>query len=160
LIAVLARAFYARQDTFTPVAAAILAVAINSTLAIILVGPLDLRGLALAIAVAAWVEAVLLVFLLARRLPGFGIGGLLRVGIEAAIATAPAAAAAIGLMNAIVGVIGSSPGRLALVAEGVAVAVVFGLVFVVVSVALRIPELPTIVGVMADLLRRGAVRRS
>jgi hypothetical protein len=98
--------------------------------------------------------------LLARRLPGFGIGGLVRVGIEAAIASAPAAAAAIGVMNAIAGVIGSSPGRLALVAEGVAVAVVFGLVFVVVSVALRIPELPTIVGVMADLLRRGAVRRS
>jgi putative peptidoglycan lipid II flippase len=160
LIAVLARAFYARQDTFTPVAAAILAVAINATLAIILVRPLELPGLALAIAIAAWVEAVVLVVLLARRSPGFGIDGLVRVGIEAVIASGVAAIAAIAAMNAVVGVIGSSPGRLALVGEGVAVAIVFGVVFVAVSAALRIPELPTIVGVMADLLRRGAVRRS
>ena len=160
LIALLARAFYARQDTFTPVAAAVLAVAINSTLAIVLVGPLDLAGLALAIAVAAWVEAVALVLLLGRRLPGFRIAGLVRVGIEAAIASAVATVAALGVMNAIVGVIGSSPGRLALVGEGVAVAIVFGLLYIALSVALRIPELPTIVGVMADLLRRGAVRRS
>ena len=57
LIAVLARAFYARQDTVTPVVAAVGAVAINTTLAVILVGPLGLGGLALAIAIAAWVEA-------------------------------------------------------------------------------------------------------
>ena len=44
LIAVLARAFYARQDTRTPVAAAILAVVVNTTLAVVLVGPLGLPG--------------------------------------------------------------------------------------------------------------------
>ncbi len=56
LIAVLARTFYAQQDTRTPVAAAILAVVINTTLAVVLIDPLGLAGLALAIAIAAWVE--------------------------------------------------------------------------------------------------------
>ena len=80
LIAVLARAFYARQDTLTPVLAAVAAVALNSSLAIVLVGPLGLSGIALAIAVAAWMEAVLLLVVLRRRLPapaasGSGPGG-------------------------------------------------------------------------------------
>jgi putative peptidoglycan lipid II flippase len=160
LIAILARAFYARQDTVTPVVAAIVAVGINSTLAGVLVGPLGLPGLALAIAIAAWIEAVALIALIARRLPGFAVPGLLRVGIEAAVASGVALAAGALTMNAIAGSIGTSPGRLALVAEGVAVAAVFSGVFLVVSVALRIPELPTIVGVMADLVRRGDARRS
>ena len=57
LIAVLARAFYALQDTRTPVAVAIMAVVINTTLAIQLVEPYGLPGMALAIALAAWLEA-------------------------------------------------------------------------------------------------------
>jgi putative peptidoglycan lipid II flippase len=160
LIAVLARAFYARQDTVTPVGAAILAVVINSTLANVFVGPFGLAGLGLAIAIAAWIEAGVLVALLARRTPGFGVAGIARVGIEAALAAALAGAAAVVVMNAIAGVIGGSPGRLALVAEGTAVAAGFGAVYLVASLALRIPELPTIVAVMADLVRRGAARRS
>ena len=40
----LARAFYARQDTLTPVLAAILAVVVNTSLAVVLVGPLRPAG--------------------------------------------------------------------------------------------------------------------
>ncbi len=49
VIAILARSFYAGRDTATPVIAAILAVAINVTLAIALAGPLGLPGIGLAI---------------------------------------------------------------------------------------------------------------
>lgn len=160
LIAVLARAFYARQDTRTPVAAAILAVAINTTLAVLLVGPLGLSGIALAIAIAAWVEAVVLFALLERLLPGFGLAGLLRVAVEAGLGMIVATAVGLGVSAGIDGVIGAAPGRLALVAEGIAVTVAFGVAYLAVSLALRIPELPTIVGVMTDLLRRGAGRRT
>jgi putative peptidoglycan lipid II flippase len=160
LIAVLARAFYARQDTRTPVAASILAVVINTTLAVILVGPLGLPGIALAIAIAVWVEAVVLFALLERLLPGFGLAGLARVAVESALGTIVATAVGLGVIGAIEGVIGQAPGRLALVAEGIAVTGAFGIVYLAVSVVLRIPELPTIVGVMTDLLRRGAERRS
>ncbi len=159
LIAILARAFYARQDTRTPVAAAILAVVINSSLAFAFVGPLGLPGLALAIATAAWVEAVVLVWLLKRRLDGLDVVALLRVGAEAALGTAVAAAVALFAMSSIEARIGRTPGRIALTAEGIAVAAIFALAYLGVSLALRIPELPTIVGVMVDLVRRGAGRR-
>jgi putative peptidoglycan lipid II flippase len=160
LIAIVARAFYARQDTVTPVVAAVVAVVINSTLAALFVGPLGLPGLALGIAVAAWIEAVALLALLARRMPGFGVPGLIRVGAESAAASAAAGVVAVFAVNAIDAAIGLTPGRLALVAEGAAVSAIFGAVYLVASLALRIPELPTIVAVMADLVRRGAVRRS
>jgi putative peptidoglycan lipid II flippase len=159
LIAILARAFYARQDTRTPVAAAILAVIINSSLAFAFVGPLGLPGLALAIAIAAWVEAIVLVWLLKRRLAGLDVVALIRVGAEAALGTAVAAAVALFAMSSIEATIGRTPGRLALTAEGIAVAAIFALAYLGVSLALRIPELPTIVGVMVDLVRRGTGRR-
>ena len=79
LIAVLARAFYARQDTITPVVAAVAAVAINCTLAVILVSPFGLPGIAVAIAIAAWIEAIALLAILYRRLPHFELSGLGRV---------------------------------------------------------------------------------
>ena len=47
LIAILARAFYAGRDTTTPVIAAVLAVAINTIVAVATVGSLGLRGVAL-----------------------------------------------------------------------------------------------------------------
>jgi putative peptidoglycan lipid II flippase len=154
LIAVLARAFYARQDTRTPVAAAILAVVLNTTLAVVLVQPLALGGLALAIAVAAWTEAVLLLVLLARRVPLLGLGDVVRVGLESALGTLVAGAVGLLVARAIDGLIGPDPNVAGLVAQGALVGVAFGVVYLGLSLVLRIPELPTIVGVVQDLLRR------
>jgi putative peptidoglycan lipid II flippase len=154
LIAVLARAFYARQDTATPVVAAVGAVAINSTLAVILVGPLGLTGLALAIAIAAWVEAIALIVVLRRRLPSFPLSGMGRVALEALGASLVAGAVAFLVVQGIAGWLGSAPSWIALVGEVTVAGIAFGLVYAAISVALRIPELPTIVGVMADVLRR------
>jgi integral membrane protein MviN len=154
MIAVLARAFYARQDTVTPVAAGIGAVAVNCTLAVILFKPLGLPGIALAIAIAAWMEAVVLLAILHHRLPHFELSGLARVGLEAIAGSVIAGAAALGVLGAVVGILGSDPGRLILVVEVGVVSLVFGIVYAVLSVALRIPELPSIVGVMADVLHR------
>jgi putative peptidoglycan lipid II flippase len=154
MIALLARAFYARQDTRTPVVAAIVAVVVNSTLAVLLVGPLGLSGIALAIALAAWLEAIVLLILLTRRLQTLGLGDVVRVGLEAALGTVVAGAVALLALYTIDGYIGPSPGWLGLVAQSVVVSVVFGVVYLVLSLALRIPELPSIISVMTDLLRR------
>jgi len=156
LIAVLARAFYARQDTVTPVVAAIAAVAINSTLAFILIGPLGLPGLALAIAIAAWIEALALLAILYRRLPHFELRGLARVGAEALAGSAAAGGVAFFADRAARDVLGAEPGRLILVVEVAVVGLAFGLVYAAVSLALRIPELPSIVAVMVDVIRRPA----
>jgi putative peptidoglycan lipid II flippase len=154
MIAVLARAFYARQDTATPVAAAVGAVAINCTLAVVLVGPLGLPGIALAIAIAAWVEAGVLLAILYRRLPHFELRGLARVGVESIAGSVVAGGAAYLVIGLIGNAIGADPGRLLLAVQVLVVSVVFAAVYARLSVALRIPELPSIVEVMADVLRR------
>ena len=80
LIAVLARAFYARQDTLTPVLAALVAVAVDIAFAVVLVGPYGVVGLAAAIAIGAWVETLLLAVILHRRVAGLALGSVVRSG--------------------------------------------------------------------------------
>ncbi len=156
LIAVLARGFYARQDTVTPVAAAVGAVAVNSTLAAILVGPYGLPGIAVAIAIAAWLEAAVLLAILRHRLPHFELRGLGRVAVEAVVGGVVAGAAGVAVMGGVVGILGGAPGRLLSIVEVAIVSLTFAVVYAAVSLALRIPELPSIVGVMADVFRRPA----
>lgn len=154
LIAVLARAFYAGKDTLTPVIAAFIAVAINVGLGIALVGRMGLGALSLAIAIAAWIECLFLLVVLRRRYPTLDLRGIGRAFVEAAVASAAAGGAALGAFALLEGAVAGLPEKAAqallLVLPGAA-----GLAaFLAVSVALRIPELPTIVAVMADLVRR------
>jgi putative peptidoglycan lipid II flippase len=99
LIGVSARAFYAKQDTKTPVIAAILAVVINTTLGVALVGPLGLPALGLAIAVAAWAEALLLLVVLKRREPQLDLAGIASVGLRSLIGSAVAAGVALVMLQ-------------------------------------------------------------
>ncbi|HEY3524490.1 MAG TPA: murein biosynthesis integral membrane protein MurJ [Candidatus Limnocylindrales bacterium] len=154
LIAVLARAFYARQDTRTPVAAAILAVVVNVSLAVVLVGSMGVAGLALAIAIGAWVEALLLIVVLKGNLPPLDLGSLVRVVLESGLGSLVAGAVALGLVYFLDGWIGPRPTWPLLVLQSAVAAAAGGLAFLAVAVALRIPELPTIVGLMVDLVRR------
>jgi putative peptidoglycan lipid II flippase len=154
LIAVLARAFYARQDTRTPVAAAILAVVVNVSLAVVLVGPMGVAGLAFAIAIGAWVEALVLLGMLRARLPRLELGSLVRVSLEAGLGSLVAGAVALGIVYGLDTWIGARPAWPLLVAQTAVAATAGGLAFLLVAVALRIPELPTIVGLMVDLVRR------
>jgi putative peptidoglycan lipid II flippase len=68
VVHVLARAFYAMQDTWTPVAWAVVAVVVNIVLMLALVDPYQVEGLALALSVSATVEVVGLLIALRRRL--------------------------------------------------------------------------------------------
>ena len=88
LIKVLAPGFYARQDTKTPVRIGIIAMLVNIVLSLVLVFPLKHAGLALAISLAAFVNAALLYRRLRthnvyRPLPGWG-AFLLRVALATA----------------------------------------------------------------------------
>lgn len=71
LIKILAPAFFARQDTRTPVRIAIWAMSLNMVFNLILIWPLAHVGLALATAMSAWVNAGMLAWRLWReqRLP-------------------------------------------------------------------------------------------
>lgn len=67
LIKVLVAGFYAREDMVTPVRVAAVALLLNIVLNIILKGPLAHAGLALATAIAATVNAIVLGILLVKR---------------------------------------------------------------------------------------------
>ena len=67
LIKALTPGFYAREDTKTPVKIAVAAVAVNIVLAVSLMQVLDHVGIALATALAAWMNAGLLGLILIRR---------------------------------------------------------------------------------------------
>lgn len=71
LIKILAPAFFARQDTRTPVRIAIWAMSLNMLFNLLLIVPLAHVGLALATALSSWVNAGMLAWTLARerRLP-------------------------------------------------------------------------------------------
>ncbi len=70
VVHVLARAFYAMQDTRTPVTWAIVAVGVNVPLMILLVGPMGVEGLALALSISALIEVTGLLWSLRTRLEG------------------------------------------------------------------------------------------
>jgi len=151
-IGVLARAFYARQDTRTPVLAAILAVVINISIGVALVGRVGLPALGLAIAAGAWAEAILLLVVLRRREPGLDVRGILSVGARAIIAAAAAAIVAL-----VIGPWGLAPvadGKLAGLAVAALATLAAGAMYLAIALALRIPELPSMISIVIDLVRR------
>jgi putative peptidoglycan lipid II flippase len=152
-LSVLARAFYARQDTTTPVAAAILTVVVNSGLAIILAGPFGLAGIAASFTIAAWLEALVLLAALHRRLPSLDLGGMARLtgaAIAATVLGALLAAGALALFDSS-GVLGT--GKLASLGMSVVGTGVFGVVYIGVAALLRIPELPLLATSLTRLFR-------
>ena len=84
---IIVRAFYAVQNTLTPVVVGIGAMLLNIGLSFLLVGGLSFGGLALANSLATTLEMLILLFLLRRRLHGIHgpaiLATLLRSGIAA-----------------------------------------------------------------------------
>jgi putative peptidoglycan lipid II flippase len=156
MIAVLARAFYATQDTRTPVAAGIVSVVFNTSLAFLfsVVGSLGLPGIGLAIAIGAWIEAAILIVLLRRRTPELAFRPIALVAARSLGATVAASGIAFAVQAGLTLIGNPEPSWLALVVRMVVVAGIGIATYAALAVALRIPELPSIVGVMADLLRR------
>jgi putative peptidoglycan lipid II flippase len=104
VVHVLARAFYAMQDTRTPVAWAVVAVVVNIVLMLALVDPYGVEGLALALSVSATVEVMGLLIALRRRL-GRLDGRLLASSLlRSAAATLVAGAVMFGVLGGLAAV--------------------------------------------------------
>lgn len=99
LIKILAPAFFAHQDTKTPVRIAVWAMSLNMVFNLILIWPLAHVGLALATALSAWVNAGLLALTLRRegRFPETGLW--LASTVRAALASGLMVLALLGLMG-------------------------------------------------------------
>ncbi|HEX2844104.1 MAG TPA: lipid II flippase MurJ, partial [Candidatus Limnocylindria bacterium] len=156
IVHVLARTFYAMQDTKTPVKWAIVAVAINVPLMAWLVGPMGIEGLALAMSIAAVIEVLGLLWSLHRRIESVEEAAIVRSLGRAAVAGVAAALFMLGGLTLVEGslggfldnVVGRLLALLVLSAAG-------GAVYLVVAAALRAPELAQ----LRDLLRRRTTRR-
>ncbi len=151
IVHVLARTFYAMQDTKTPVKWAIVAVAINVPLMAWLVGPMGIEGLALAMSIAAVIEVLGLLWSLHRRIESVEEAAILRSLGRAAVAGVAAALFMLGGLTLIEGslggfldnIVGRLLALLVLSAAG-------GAVYLVIAAALRAPELAQ----LRDILRR------
>jgi len=97
LVKVLAPAFFARHDTKTPVKVAIVSLATNLVLTLILMQFLAHVGVAIALSAAGWLQAVILMVLLGRR-GDFRFDARARANLPRIVAaTAGMAAVLIGL---------------------------------------------------------------
>ncbi|MEX0626655.1 MAG: murein biosynthesis integral membrane protein MurJ [Chloroflexota bacterium] len=100
VVHVLTRAFYAMQETRVPVLWAIVAVAINVPLMVILSGPMGVEGLALALSISASLEVIGLAWALRRRIDSIDEGTILRSTLRSATAAVVAGAVMLGGLTA------------------------------------------------------------
>ena len=157
VVHVLTRTFYAMQDTRTPVAWAVVAVAINVPLMAMLVGPMGVEGLALALSISAVLEVLGLLWSLRRRIDSLEEGAIARSVGRAALAGTVAALFLIGALTVVSGslggmldnVIGRLLALLVLSAAGAAV-------YLAAAAALRAPEIAQLRGYAQRRRSRGA----
>ena len=148
--AVLARGFYAMQDTKTPVYITTSMVALFALLCAVLRLPLDFLGLALATSLVATLNMVIFLVLLRRRVGGLDVRGIVASLIRIVIAATLSSGAAWVLMRLLQGAM--PPSKLGaavtlLMAGGIALAVYAAACFL-----LRVPELRGV----RDMFRRPA----
>jgi putative peptidoglycan lipid II flippase len=157
VVHVLTRAFYAMQDTRTPVAWAVIAVAINVPLMIWLVGPMGVQGLALALSISAVLEVIGLLWALRRRIESIEEAGVLRSLARSGVAAMAAGLLMLGGVTVAQqwfgGLLANGIGRLlvlaALSSAGVAI-------YLLVAAALRSAELEQVRWHLLRRLRRSA----
>jgi putative peptidoglycan lipid II flippase len=99
-VEILSRGFYALRDTRTPVALALLAMVVNIGFSLLLRGPMEHDGLALAMSLAAAAEASLLFLLLRGRLGRPATGDLASFLLRTLVATAVMAGAVVAFIAA------------------------------------------------------------
>lgn len=99
VIQILPRAFYALQDTWTPVVLGIISMVINIIAMVLLVRPLAHGGLAFATTIAAIANMLLLFYVLRKRLGRIDGWAMLRTGMKSLVA-ATCMAGAIWLWSA------------------------------------------------------------
>ena len=149
VVHVLTRAYYAMQDTRTPVAWAVVAVTINVPLMAMLVGPMGVEGLALALSIASVIEVVGLLWFLRRRIESVEGTAIVRTVVRSGIAAVAAALLMLGGLTLVEGSLGgmldNAVGRLIAL---LLLSAAGGAIFLLVAAALRSPELEQLRGIL------------
>jgi putative peptidoglycan lipid II flippase len=147
--------FYALRDARTPVAISMLSVAVNIALNLVLVRIIGYRGLALGTAIAALVNAVVLLWLLRGRLGGIDGRSIATAFVKIAAASAAMAVAVVAAHEAF-SLYWPAPGFLQRLV-GVGTAIATGLV--VLAFAARLLRIEEFEQALARVLVRFTARR-
>ncbi|WP_198374793.1 murein biosynthesis integral membrane protein MurJ [Neoroseomonas rubea] len=132
LVKVFAPGFFARGDTATPVKVGLFVVALNLALNLLFMGPLGHVGVALATALAAWVNAGLLAWLLVRR-GAYVVDRRARRRVPRVLAAATVMGIVVALLAWALPAAGTSVARAAMAATVIGAG---GVVFVAAGIAL------------------------
>ncbi len=159
VVEVLTRAFYALQNTTTPVAVSVTTVLLNLGLSLLLTRALGwgLEGLAFSLAASTTVEMVLMWVLLCRKLPGWRLSsdGMARSIIRSAAAAAVMGVALGALLPVFHAMLPASQGdKLSVAALAVLGVAVGGLVYLGAAKALRSSEVDEAVGLVLRRVTR------
>jgi len=146
--ALLVRVLFALQDVATPLRIAVLVIAANALLSILLVRPLAQAGLALATSLAATLNVALLAAALRPRLGGLELGALGRTLAQAVVGSVILAAIAFAVFRSLSG--GSMGVDAAHAAALLAAIIIAGGSYVVFEILIGSPE----ARVLLSLLRR------
>lgn len=147
---VLSRAYFARQEGRAPLIAGAVSIGVNLLLCLVLTGPLQVTGLAMASAVSSLVYALLLDIPLEKR--GEGLGGMaadLGKMLGAAVLTGMVAW---GIRTAAAGLLPGKAGLL--LAMGLAAAVGAAVYFLAATI-LKLPEMRMALNLAKQFLKRG-----
>lgn len=149
---ILSRAYFARQDGRMPLVAGIVSIAVNLALSMLLTGPYNVVGLALASAAAATVNAVILMVPLEVRHSGFLSRAFVIDFIKMLVSAAVMSLAVYGLAAVLTGALPGTFGNL--VTAGVPALLGAALYFAAAAL-LRVTEAKDAAGAVRRLLKRG-----
>jgi putative peptidoglycan lipid II flippase len=154
LVEVLARIYYAMQDTRTPVMAGVAIIAINVVLGVALVDRIGYAGLGMSLSVSTGIEAAILMVVLRRRIGGFDASfgsWFARVILATAVTALAAESIRVPLEKATLQ--GEAPRVVQLLLLGYAIGVV-GLTYFFTAYCLRLPEVDQLLDRLASRVPR------
>jgi len=130
VLEIVTRTFYATHDTRTPLLAAVVAIAVNIVLSLLLISPLGVGGLALANSLATFLEVSLLLGAIRKRLAGIGGRLLASSAVKMLISAGVMGAALFGLLRLTNSYIGLEATRQGLILQVGAACLLGGLIYV------------------------------
>jgi putative peptidoglycan lipid II flippase len=151
-IRVIVSAFYAFQDTKTPVKIAVVALTANLAFSLLLMGPLEHGGLALALSIASSLQFCLLLFFFKRRMEAWDLAPVLLSAGKSLIGSAIMA-----LAIAFLSLRWLSPtvsGGWVLMAYVLGIVAIGAAVYFVMALILGCPEVSSLLNILKGLNRR------
>lgn len=143
IIPLLARSFYALQDTKTPFFTGLLALILNVLLALFLIRYLKVVGLAAAIALSGTMNAGILLVMLHRRLGGFPITSLFRMVVKVIGSAVAMGLVGYGCLQAMSWIVNTHT-FVGLLAQTVVTLIVSVLTYLALTKKLKLPEVSMI----------------